>query len=101
MGNRDIWLFGYLVIDCMALTVLQAPLMGDQSEQLKQRTMQFALDVLHLIDTFPVTTSAQPERLHKESIELRAIFGRSLATARLNRFNRLNRRNSPNNEITR
>jgi four helix bundle protein len=31
--------------------------MSLQSEQLKARTMQFALDVLRLLDTFPATTA--------------------------------------------
>jgi four helix bundle protein len=121
--------------------------MSVQSEQLKQRTMQFALDVMQFVDTYPPTTSGQlvgrqlskaatsvaandratcvarsraefiaklgvvfeeadesefwldlavqkplgkrseSERLHNESIELRAIFARSLATARANRQN--------------
>jgi hypothetical protein len=39
-------------------------------------------------------------RFGYESIELRAIFARSLATARLNRRNR-NSPNSPNDQITR
>jgi len=32
--------------------------MSIQSEQLKERTMQFALDVLRLVDAFPRTTAA-------------------------------------------
>lgn len=118
--------------------------MSDQSEQLKERTLRFALDVLRFVDGFQrsiggdlvgrqlaksATSVAanyratcvarsraefiatlglvfeeidesefwldvavrkalgkQPEteRLHGESIELRAIFGRSLGTARAN-----------------
>ena len=118
--------------------------MSIQSDQLKQRTMQFALDVLRLIDAFPrsisgdllgrqlaksATSAAANYRatcvarsraefiaklglvfeetdesefwldvsirkslgdkqmvaaLHKEALELRAIFGRSLGTARQN-----------------
>jgi four helix bundle protein len=118
--------------------------MSLQSEQLKARTMQFALDVLRLIDTFPRTTAgdvigrqlakcatsvaanyrgtcnarsraefiarlgvvveesdesefwldvsarkrlAEPgetERLRTEAAECRAIFGKSLGTARAN-----------------
>ena len=118
--------------------------MSVQSEQLKQRTMQFALDILRLVDSFPHSTSGDlvgrqlaksatsvaanyratcvarsraefiaklglvfeeidesefwldvsirkclgekqlADGLHKEAIELRAIFGRSLSTARKN-----------------
>jgi len=118
--------------------------MSIQSEQLKERTLQFALAVLALIDTFPKTIAAdaiarqlaksapsiaanyrgtcnarsraefiaklgivvdesdesefwltitgrkklgdpgQAERLRREAVELRAIFARSLGTARLN-----------------
>jgi four helix bundle protein len=118
--------------------------MSLQSEQLKARTMQFALDVLRLIDTFPRTTvgdivgrqlakcatsvaanyrgtcnarsraefiaklgivveesdesefwlalsgrkglaeSNETERLRIEAAECRAIFGKSLGTARAN-----------------
>ena len=32
--------------------------MSDQSEKLKERTLQFAIDVLRLIDTFPRTIAA-------------------------------------------
>jgi four helix bundle protein len=118
-----------------------------QSEQLKERTMRFALDVLCLVDTFPRTIAGdlvsrqlaksatsvaanyratcvarsraefiaklgvvfeeadesefwldvarrkglgertETERLHLEACELRAIFGRSLGTARANSKN--------------
>jgi four helix bundle protein len=158
MVNGEIWLLGYLVTWLLIgwhWPCFKRRIMSVQTEQLKQRTMRFALDVLHLVDTFPITTSAQlvgrqlskaatsvaanyratcvarsraefvaklgvifeeadesefwldiavrkplsepntSERLHNESIELRAIFGRSLATARLNRLNR----NSPNSSI--
>jgi len=137
-----IWLFGYLVIWyglCFCRDV-----MSSQSEQLKARTMQFALDVLRLIDAFPrsiagdviarqlarsatsvasnyrATCNARsraefiaklgivveesdesefwldialrkplhagdgPMRLRDEAGELRAIFGKSLGTARAN-----------------
>jgi four helix bundle protein len=51
-----IWSFGYLVIGgagmACALTAFQ---MSSQSEGLKERTMQFALDVLRLVDNFPRT----------------------------------------------
>src|SRR5439155_13454196 len=56
-GYLVIWLFGYLVIwlcgwhgSCDILRV-----MSIESEQLKERTMRFGLDVLCLIDTFPRT----------------------------------------------
>jgi four helix bundle protein len=116
--------------------------MSAQSERLKQRTLQFGLDVLGLVDGFPRTTAGdlvgrqlakaatsvaandratcaarsraeftaklglvfeeidesefwldiavrigdvpESERLHSESVELRAIFGRSLGTVRAN-----------------
>jgi hypothetical protein len=55
--------------------------MSTQSEQLKARTMQFALDVSL---RKPLGSQKEGDRLHNESIELRAIFGRSLGTARAN-----------------
>jgi four helix bundle protein len=144
-----IWLFGYLVGSLgdwigWHRVCDRADAMSLQSEQLKQRTMQFALDVLRLVDTFPRSTGGdlvgrqlaksatsvaanyratcvarsraefiaklgvvfeeidesefwldvssrkglsekqETDRLRKEAIELRAIFGRSLGTARAN-----------------
>src|SRR5262249_47362834 len=59
--NLFIWLSGYLVIGVDQFwewhEMCLSNVMSIESERLKQRTLQFALDVLDLVDGFPQKTS--------------------------------------------
>jgi len=65
-GHLVIWSSGHLVIGHFVVQFDSAwrdpcvtrRTMSEQSEQLKERTLEFALDVLRLIDTFPRTIAA-------------------------------------------
>ena len=57
--NFVIWSSGYLFIDCRIGTGCACDCdVSAQSDQLKERTMRFAVDALRLIDELPRKTSA-------------------------------------------
>lgn len=58
--------------------------MSVQSDQLKERTMRFAVDVLRLIGRAEILKPEKVDAIRIEAVELRAIFARSVGTARQN-----------------